>query len=92
MSLPIEQRFAMLVGMVEKDMTSMKQAINALQMEIAGAKAEIQQLKGIKVPPATTPADEVVGTHPVTGQPVTRAQIEADPKLKLRMTFADNGA
>ncbi len=73
------KKFGMLVGMVEKDMTAMK-------MEIAGLRAQGQQ-GGPSI--VTKPEDEIVGMHPLTGAPVTRAMITADPKLKLRMMFTD---
>ncbi|MFZ2152117.1 MAG: hypothetical protein WAV09_03355 [Minisyncoccia bacterium] len=92
---PIEERFAMLVNMVQKDMTAFKQVLNSQQLEIAGLKAELQQFKagGNYGPGPGGPAgSEVIGQHPLTGAPVTRAEVEADPKLKLRMAFAENEA
>lgn len=88
----LNQKFVMLVGMFEKDMTMMKNAVNTLQMEIAGCRAQIAQLGGVVATPPPDPKMEVVGRHPITGQPVTRGDIEKDPKLKLRMVFSENDA
>lgn len=93
----MEEKFRLLVQMVQRDMESFKVAANSLQqqihaqgLEIAGLKAQLGQQSA---QPAATPAAlEVVGQHPVTGEPITREMIEKDPKLKMRMAFSESDA
>lgn len=93
---PIEERFKMLVEMVQRDLGTMQAHVNALvsrvtvleqQLARAGGKPQ-QAMNGAPEDDAST----IVGTHPVTGRPVTAKQLKEDPKLRLRMQFAESDA
>ena len=87
---PIEQRFASLVQMVQRDVNALQNAINMLQQEVAALKQGRGQAPA--QPQAMNGLNDVVGIHPVTRQPVTAAEVQADPKLGLRMRFGEEEA
>jgi hypothetical protein len=99
----LNQRFVALVGMFQKDVPELQKAINKLALENGGLKVELTTLKqqvaqlaqqsGKVYPsgnPATIDGEVVVGRHPVTGQPITKAQLDKNPKLGLTMRFSED--
>jgi len=90
----LEAKFNQLVQMTQANLTQLIKALNAQQLEIAGLKAQLQQGGTASAPQAVVASgpDEVVGVHPVLGTAVTRAMIDADPKLRMRMAFSESDA
>lgn len=92
----LARRFDQLVMMMKGNMQQLVAEINAAKIEIAALRTEVNTLKGTQATAVQAQQaqseDQVVGTHPVTGAPVTAAQVKADPKLRLRMVFSESDA
>jgi hypothetical protein len=105
MYVTVEQYNA-LVMQFQKDVNALQHAINKVALENGGLKTELATVKAQlaaqqngKVYPNGNPAapqvvngDVIVGRHPITGQPVTKAQMESDSKLRRTMQFAEEDA
>ncbi len=90
----LSAKFQQYVQITVGNFKEVAKTIAALNAEVAGLRAALQQQGGVvpatgAAPPAV---DDVVGVHPVLGTPVTKAMLEADPKLRLRMAFSESDA
>ncbi len=90
----LEQRFQQYVHLTKGNFEEVAKTLGAAQLEIAGLKAALQQLGQTPgAGPVMQPANaEVVAHNPATGAPITKAQLDADPKLRLRLAFSENDA
>ena len=90
----IESVMRQMVDMFDRDTKKINAKITAQDLEIAALKAQLQQGQSANAPASmTVDADlEVVGQHPITGRPVTRAMIKQNPKLAMSMAFTEEDA
>ena len=84
--MTIEERFAKLVQLVQRDMEGFKATIVAQDARIRALEQQHAALMG-KQPSAQADAEPMV-RHPITGRPVRMSEV--DPKLMASMQFSED--
>ena len=82
--MSIEERFAKLVQLVQRDMEGFKSTIIAQDARI---RALEQRLTGPRAETVDAQAEPMV-KHPITGRPVRMSEV--DPKLMASMQFSED--
>lgn len=87
----LARKFDQLVALVTRDMKKFETLAAQQEQRIAALEAALSQLGGHSVGP-----NPVVGTHPLTGVPVTAKDLDPNTpegrKLKMLMQFSDSEA
>lgn len=73
--MSIEERFAKLVGLIQKDMAQMNARIQRLEAAVATARS-------------MGDGEETVAVHPITGK--TLKASEVDPRLAMKFRFSED--
>lgn len=87
---PIEQRLAALVQMITRDLGTMQNALNGALARIAALEGRAQAHPAPAMHGMSDEDTTIVGIHPISGRGVTAKQLKEDPKLAMRMKFAES--